>query len=88
MKIEYRVRKVTRYIVTRHFEDGQTGGLSNKGEYDNPDIAHDVAYALCREEHRVLGYPIGDERVQYPKREVVPVGVKECAGDYEAQSAS
>jgi hypothetical protein len=68
-KIEYRVRETTRYIVTRYHESasGATGGSEEKGEYENPDIAHEVAYALCKEEHRRLGFPPGDERIRYPQ---------------------
>ena len=72
-KVEYRVKPITRFIVTRHVEN--TGedvaslvpGTDQKGEYDNPDIAYEVAYALCKEEHERLGWEPGDERIQYPK---------------------
>lgn len=67
IKIEYRVRMVPRYIVTRYAETGQTGDSSTKGEYDNPDIAYEVGYALCKAEHQALGWPVDDERVQYPR---------------------
>ncbi|WP_139812959.1 hypothetical protein [Ensifer aridi] len=72
MQIEYRVRPVTRFIVTR-FEsdtgpDGRdSGGCSTKGEFDNFDTAYQVAYALCRDEHQRLGWPVGDERIKYPE---------------------
>lgn len=70
MKIEYRVRPVTRYVVTRYHEgDGGTAGSEVKGTFDNPDIAHEVAYALCREEHQRAGTPEDDMNFQYPKRE-------------------
>jgi hypothetical protein len=70
-KIEYRVRPVTRYIVTR-FHDAEThGGVSTIGEYDNPDVAHEVGYACCKTEHDRLGWPPGDERIMYPKRDGV-----------------
>ena len=69
-KVEYRVREVTHYIVTRYHESasGATGGSEQKGEYNNPEIAHEVAYALCSEEHRRLGWPLDDDRIQYPSR--------------------
>lgn len=68
-KIEYRVRPVTRYVVTRYHEaaDGRTGGSEVKGEYDNHDMAYEVAYALAKHEHDQLGYPPGDERIKYPE---------------------
>ena len=62
--IEYKVRPVTRYVVTR-FESG--AGSAQQGEFDNADSAHAVAYALCRAEHERLGWPVGDERIQYPQ---------------------
>lgn len=70
--IEYRVRPVTRYIVTR-FEshdhpDGRSGGGSRPlGEFDSADTAYEVGYALCKAEHDRLGWPPGDERIQYPR---------------------
>lgn len=68
-KIEYRVRKIERYLVTRYHEDGEgtTGGVETKGEYGGADVAYEVAYALCKAEHDRLGFPPGDERIQYPR---------------------
>lgn len=75
-KIEYRVRPVTRYIVTRYEEKG--GAASNSvrmaGEYDNAEIAYEVGYALCRAEHELLGWSPGDERIMYPSR----IGEADC----------
>lgn len=67
-KVEYRVREVTRYIVTRHYEDlsGTHGGTETKGEFDNSNVAFEVAYALCKDEHSRLGYPLDDMRIIYP----------------------
>lgn len=69
-KIEYRVRMVPRYIVTRYAEGegGNTGVCGTRGEYDNEVVAYEVAYALCSSEHSRLGWPLGDERIQYPRR--------------------
>lgn len=69
MKVEYKVREVTRYVVTRWHRNGDDGsaGVETKGEFDNSIVAYQVAYALCRDEHERLGYPLGDERVQYPE---------------------
>lgn len=69
MKVEYKVRRVTRYVVTRfHQSDcGSAGGSETKGEYANGEVAYQVAYALAAEEHKRLGYPEDDERIQYPK---------------------
>lgn len=75
-KIEYRVRPVTRFVVTRYEqqEDGNrnSGGCSTLGEYDNQDLAYQVGYALCKAEHGRLGWPPGDERILYPA--LVPLG--------------
>lgn len=70
MEVEYKVRQVTRYVVTRFYRDDDcgTGGVETKGEYGNEDIAHEVAYALAKEEHARLGYDVGDERIKYPER--------------------
>ena len=70
-KLEYRVRPVTRYVVTRFHQDETGGaGVETKGEFGNEAVAYEVAYALCRDEHQRLGYPLADERIQYPE----PVG--------------
>lgn len=78
-KIEYRVRPVTRYIVTRWegTDDPRaacSNGSSTLGEYDNADTAYEVGYALCKAEHDRLGYPPNDERVQYPRHPNDPFG--------------
>lgn len=76
-KIEYRVRPVTRYIVTRSDEvmneDGTGhGGCQSLGEFDNATTAYAVGYACCKAEHERLGYAPGDERIRYPE---APAGV-------------
>lgn len=76
MKIEYKVRPVTRYVVTR-FEDLQNGETAciGRGEYDNADMAYEVGYALAREEHERLGYPEGDMRIIYPEHPIETQGL-------------
>ena len=64
--IEYRVRPVTRYIVTRYESFPDRGSCGAMGEYDNEYIAQHVAYALCKAEHERLGWGVGDERIKYP----------------------
>lgn len=71
--IEYRVRPVTRYIVTR-FErqensegDVVAAGSSVCGEYDAHQQAYDVGYALAKADHGRLGYPPDDGRIKYPE---------------------
>ena len=78
-KVEYKVRPVTRYIVTR-FEcqesaDGNSGsaGMSTQhGVFDNGSTAYQVAYALCRREHELSGEPIDSTNYKYPN---IPEGV-------------
>jgi hypothetical protein len=79
--IEYRVRPVTRYIVTRFEVDknsevnARNNGSSQHGEFDNFEVGYEVAYALCKAEHDRLGWPPGDERIQYPRQEIRgPIG--------------
>lgn len=70
--VQYRVKEIKRYIVTR-FErdvapgsDKEAAGCSQLGEYPNWDTAFAVGYALCKAEHAQLGYEPGDMRIQYP----------------------
>ena len=77
MTIEYRVKPVTRYIVTRH-ETTPTGQPLTEGgvnavtrqigsEYPNADIAYEVGYAVARHEAEALGYGPDDMRLIYPR---------------------
>lgn len=73
--VEYRVRPVTRYVVTRferqESDDGRSGTCANcveKGEFDNAKTAYEVGYALAKDEHGRLGYLPDDPRIQYPER--------------------
>ena len=65
-KIEYRVRTAPRFYVTRYYEGDSGSGVETKGVYDNAEVAHEVAYALCRAEHEKLGYAPDDMRIKYP----------------------
>ena len=78
-RVEFRVKPVTRYVVTKWERDiepegqGSAGGpthiVTNGGaEFDNHETAYAVAYALCRAEHERLGYPPFDDRIQYPRQ--------------------
>ena len=75
-KIEYRVRPVTRYIVTRYVHSEidpdnarflAKAGSSTHGEYDNADTAYEVGYALAKAEADRLNYPPGDLRMVFPR---------------------
>jgi hypothetical protein len=68
-KIEWRVKPITRYIITRYMQplpesSGDTRQVS--GEYDNADTAFEVALALCKQDQERLGLTPGDDRIQYP----------------------
>lgn len=67
-KVEYRVREAKRFIVTRYEESdgGRTGSCVQKGTYDSAELAHEVAYALCRHEHQLSGEPVGSMAFIYP----------------------
>lgn len=70
MQIEYRVKPVTRYIVTRHFapDHGAAETRQLGGEYASAELAYAVGYALARQEAENCGYATGDDRMQYPRR--------------------
>ena len=70
--IEYRVKPVTRYVVTRYEKTETGGGVSTVGEYDNAEIAYHVGYAMCRTEHAKAGTPPDDMNFVYPS---IPEGV-------------
>lgn len=70
--IEYQVRLVTRYIVTRFESSNSEGGAGHcgsavKGEYENADVAYEVAYALAKADQERLNIPCDDMRVIFPK---------------------
>ncbi len=75
-QIEYRVREVRRFIVTK-FETRVTekdhpagpmtmSGSTNIGEHASADMAYEIAYALCKADHDTLGWDIADPRIKYP----------------------
>jgi hypothetical protein len=70
--IEYKVREVTRYIVTRFYDspDDYANAKGSKvlGEFDNESDAYGVADALSFKEREDLGWPPGDERIQFADR--------------------
>jgi hypothetical protein len=65
--VEYRVRPVTRFIVTRYEEDGRGAGSAPIGEYANEDTAYAVGYAMCKQEHDKSGEPVDSMSFIYPK---------------------
>ncbi len=67
MEVEYRVKPVTRYIITRFHSDGRSGGVEECGEFRNGNSAYTVARALSEfERHanpdaKISAPTIGDE---------------------------
>jgi hypothetical protein len=69
--IEYRVKRVERFIVTRYEESegGHTGSVRQIGnEYDGFEVAYEVGYALARADQERLALPPGDMSVVFPSR--------------------
>lgn len=63
MPVEYRVRPVTRYIVTRHDKDT---GSTHVGEYPSAEVAHSVGHAMCDAERIKAGEPLDSPAFVYP----------------------
>jgi hypothetical protein len=77
--IEYRIKSITRYIVTRHEGGENAGGVKQIGnEYNSYDTAYEVGYAVCRMEHERLGWPVGDGRIIYPEIRAETVNVSKA----------
>lgn len=70
-RVEYRIKEKPRYIVTRYEstvgDERGSGSLCEVGQFDNPDAAYAVGYAMAKHDHEKLGYPPADERIQYPR---------------------
>lgn len=65
-KVEYKVRKIERFIVTRYTTDGRIGTSTQHGIFDSEPIALAVGYALCKAEHDISGEPIDSMNFIYP----------------------
>lgn len=72
--IEYRVKPVTRYIVTRFEQDApnehglcSSSRVTERGEFANADTAYQVASALCKLEHEKSGEAPGSTNFIYPR---------------------
>lgn len=72
MTIEYRVKKVERFIVTRYEYDENQRVHTNAdvrqigNEFSNADTAYEVGYALARQEAEIKGFGPFDDRITYP----------------------
>lgn len=78
--IEYRVRPVTRYHVTRfesevHDDGTNSGGCESLGEFDRTDTAHTVAVAMCSLE-ALQAKETGME-IEFKMPELIPFSDKE-----------
>lgn len=69
MAIEYRVKRVERFIVTR-FEGGSDNSTASSRqigkEFDNFETAYEVGYALAKGDQERLGLHPGDDGVIFP----------------------
>ena len=67
-RIEYQIRPVTRFILTRYEKTTNGGGVQQiGGEYDNPQMAYEIGYAMAKLDHDRQGWPVADERIKYPE---------------------
>ena len=68
--IEYRVKRVERFIVTKWEANANTSlpGSSRQigKEFDNFDTAYEVGYALAKADKERLGLGPGDDGVLFP----------------------
>jgi hypothetical protein len=83
--IQYQVRPITRYVVTRYEKSERCGSCDAKGEYDNADVAYEVAYALCKAEHEQLGLPLGSAEIIYPDKIAKPLNLGAVIGVAEGK---
>lgn len=68
--VEYKVRPVERYVITRYEEDGASAACAERGEFSSPYIAQEVAFSLGKREQEALG---PDATVTYPEYPSQPV---------------
>jgi hypothetical protein len=81
MTIEYRVRPVTRYIVTRFTANGILHDSSNCGEFANVKSANKVCAALAATEEGALSYlaPLHDSDCAVHNAPAYPEGQCDCS---------
>ena len=71
MTIEYRVKRVERFIVTRHEKhhpNGPVGCRQIGREFDNFETAYEVGTALARSDQEQLGIQPGGDGVIFPSQ--------------------
>lgn len=64
--IEYRVRPVTRYVVTRWYAEDHangccSGGCEGLGEFDNESAAQRVMIGMASHEHEGESLPLSED---------------------------
>lgn len=67
--IEYRVKRVERFIVTRYeYDTSRVSGFVRQigKEFDNFETAYEVGYALAKADKERLGLLPGDDGVLFP----------------------
>jgi hypothetical protein len=69
--IEYKIRPVTRFVVTRYSDDLDPNGKNHpssdvKGVFDNFSIAYNIGYALAREEFSRRAIDLQDPGFVFP----------------------
>lgn len=68
--IEYRVKRVERFIVTRYEANANPSLIGSSRqigkEFDNFDTAYEVGYALAKADKERLGLGPGDDGVIFP----------------------
>jgi hypothetical protein len=71
--IEFKVRPVSRFVVTRYESDGNSGSCGTLGEFDSNRVAIDVAHSMAAYE--------GGEYVHVNHLEDAPSLLRNIAGD-------
>lgn len=71
MTIEYRIKPVVRYYITRHEQTENAGSTQHIGsEYSSGEVAFEVAYALAHAEAERLGLAPGSMNLIYPTQPI------------------
>jgi len=73
-QVEYRVRPVGRYVVTRHTSDENSGSLETLGEFQRQATAEEVASALAGQPVYAVVLPAQD----------IPAQLRNIASSFEA----
>lgn len=86
-KIEYQVRPITRFIVTRYVagDDMSPSCSEVKGEYDNEQLAFEIGTALAKDERLRRGWALDDGRMVFPKSTAVSMRDAEAEGVYQSE---